>query len=258
MDYRLFYLLWASPPWIVLVLRIAASPNFLYVCSEAVTAKHVSLDVFTYITMVLPTFPWGDIIQSRHASARRKDLLWCLIAAVLLTLAIIVIQILVWLSVIEEGCENCPKHGQADEHLQCGAFGDDFFYNALNFCRSSIEQQCDGTKTTELPDISHCPLYGCSIKLLPLQTVLFWLQFATLVANLIVYFFMLHNTQETLKHFRLPNAPATANATKEIEMGIRHLNKSPRSQKLPRLSLSPLHRAHRRRGYARLPNVHDI
>ena len=254
MDYRLFYLLWASPPWIVLVLRIAASPNFLYVCSEAVTAKHVSLDVFTYITMVLPTFPWGDMIQSRNTPSKRKDLIACLIAAMLLTVAIVVLQMLVYFSVIEEGCENCPKHGQADEHLQCGAFGDDFFYNALNFCRSSIEQQCERNKTAELPDISHCPLYGCSIKLLPLQTVLFWLQFATLSANLIVYILMLQNTHETLRHFRLPDAPATTHEAKQLDVK----NTSPRLQKLPRLSLSPLHRAHRRRGYARLPNVHDI
>jgi len=254
MDYRLFYLLWASPPWIVLVLRIAASPNFLYVCSEAVTAKHVSLDVFTYITMVLPTFPWGDMIQSRNTPSKRKDLIACLIAAMLLTVAIVVLQMLVYFSVIEEGCENCPKHGQADEHLQCGAFGDDFFYNALNFCRSSIEQQCERNKTEELPDISHCPLYGCSIKLLPLQTVLFWLQFATLSANLIVYILMLQNTHDTLRHFRLPTVPTAPHAAENLEKP----KGSPKLQKLPRLSLSPLRRAHRRTGYARLPNVHDI
>jgi hypothetical protein len=289
------YLLWASPPWVVLVLRIAASPTFLYACSEAVTAAHVSLDAFTYLALVLPTFPWGAMLSNKsNPTLQQKTqptftLNVCLVISLVLTVAALVVQLLTRFSVIQDGCDDCPSEGGADVHLQCGAVGDDFFYNALNFCTNAVVQQCEYHQTAELPDISHCPLYGCSMKLLPLQSTLFWLQVATLGVNIIVLGLMLNAPEHTLQNWRLPgvagadSAASNANGTAADTGGTAVNNGAADTGgtavtggaanagtggsgglvgRLPRLSLSPLQRPRerslRQRGYAPLRNVHDI
>lgn len=210
---------WVSLPWIVVLLRAAASPFFLYVCSGTRTelAERVSLDVFAYIAALIATIPWGTWDKWQHKSTmqgtRGPVVCWsiCLIVSILLNSGAAALLLTTRFRSVGNlaNCHNCP-HSDIPEELNCGkALGSDFFYNPNNYCPVALQQQCPPSVGTNATDLSHCPLYGCSIRFLPLQTICFWMLVTILILNTIVLLGLCVVAQKDVeslsKTFRLPN-----------------------------------------------------
>lgn len=207
--YKYVFYCYISIPFLVVLIRASCSAQFLYPCSASASPARIALDVFAYLAAVLPCFPWASMADEqfnvpaaerslqRSKTATKNWQILLSLSLIFNVAAAVMLGVIRWhgLGKFASGCEHCPAHADTlPRNWDCGTLGSDFFYNADNYCKDALEQQCFSTNGTatgdsrpvQLPDLSQCPVYGCNLKLLPLQSILFYMLFSVLIANVVV------------------------------------------------------------------------
>ena len=190
---------WLPIPWLISLLRMGCSYNFLYVCSATLNTENVSFDAMLYAAALLPALPYEGF-GAKKANEASPWSGWDTLMLVALFFNIAALALLVMVRYKHIGslksCDKCPHESIPSElsSQSCGLTGEDFFYNAQNYCPTPLAAACGGNVpsptpgvflTSDPPHLAHCALRGCSIKFLPLQTVLYWLMVGTLALNTI-------------------------------------------------------------------------
>lgn len=191
---------WLPIPWLISLLRMGCSYNFLYVCSATINTENVSFDAMLYAAALLPALPYEGFGAKKANEASTWNGVWdtLMLVALLFNIAALALLVMVRYKHIGslKSCDKCPHESIPSElsAQSCGLTGEDFFYNAQNYCPTPLAAACGGNVpsptpgifiTSDPPHLAHCALRGCSIKFLPLQTVLYWLMVGTLALNTI-------------------------------------------------------------------------
>ena len=231
---------WLPIPWLISLLRMGCSYNFLYVCSATLNTENVSFDAMLYAAALLPALPYEGFGAKKASEASPWNGVWdtLMLVALLFNIAALALLVMVRYKHIGslKSCDKCPHESIPSElsSQSCGLTGEDFFYNAQNYCPTPLAAACGGNVpsptpgiflTSDPPHLAHCALRGCSIKFLPLQTVLYWLMVGTLALNtvgclaLLVMRSYLKNEEQTptpLSGTSLANASSNNSAASNV------------------------------------------